>query len=402
MPSLNRRQLLYSAAAISSSFFFFRNPGIVNARKTFSSQPEDQQIKRILNKIVADQPIPGIIAAIAEQGKDLKIACAGKRKKGEEPSVEVDDLMHMGSCTKAMTATLIGRLVDKKKLKFSHTINELLPSLAAKIHADYRDVTIANLLTHRSGMPANAKNWWLSEGTTISQKRFNIAVDTLDAAPAERPNSSYTYSNLGYMVAGMMAAAVGKKSWEEMIAAEVFQPLRMDSAGFGVPGTSGKIDQPWGHISLENGKARAIQGDNAPALGPAGTIHMTVADWAKFALLHSVPQKELETMAKSGKQAGKSRVGGLLTPETMLKLHSPVKPLTSSEPSYAMGWITGQRSWAGGEILTHSGTNTMWYCTVWLAPIENRAYLVAANIAGGQTGAIIDSVFGPLIQVAKR
>jgi len=399
MPNFSRRQFLQdSTVAISSAACLFTSALEASPWVDLGSQIADPQIKDILTEMVAQQPIPGVVAAVAEKGKELRIACAGKRKQGSKAPILIDDVMHMGSCTKAMTATLIGRLVDQKRLSFSSTIEEVLPNLAAKIHADYRGVTLANLLTHRSGMPANAKNWWLQDGTTITQKRLNVAVDSLVAPPNDKPSEDYLYSNLGYMVAGLMAVTTGKKSWEELITAQVFKPLGMDSAGFGVPGTSGEVDQPWGHISLPGDRIRAVQGDNAAALGPAGTAHMSVADWAKFALLHSISQADLEKLAGSGK---KTMVGGLLTPETMLTLHTPIQPSFKTQPSHAMGWITGQRPWAAGEVLTHSGTNTMWYCTVWLAPIQNRAYLVAANISGGQTATLVDSLFGPLIQAAN-
>jgi CubicO group peptidase (beta-lactamase class C family) len=97
------------------------------------------------------------------------------------------------------------------------------------------------------------------------------------------PGSAYLYSNLGYVIAGAVVERTLSKSWEEAISELVFAPLGMTSAGFGGLGTPGLIDQPWGHNVdgrpvPKNGPAV----DNPAVLGPAGTVHATLRDWAKF------------------------------------------------------------------------------------------------------------------------
>jgi len=132
----------------------------------------------------------------------------------------------------------------------------------------------------------------------------------------------------------------------------------MASAGFGSPGRPGTVDQPWGHHASGNDIRPTLE-DNAPAIGPAASVHCSVPDWAKFAALHL------------GGERGRAR---LLKPATFRTLHTPPPGF-----DYAGGWIIGDRSWADGRVLTHNGSNTSWYATIWLAPVRDFAILVATN-----------------------
>ena len=152
------------------------------------------------------------------------------------------------------------------------------------------------------------------------------------------------------------------QSWEQLIQAELFDPLSMTSAGFGPPGTEGEVDQPWGHFGPAV-MAKAVQGDNRPPLGPAGRVHCSIRDWAKFVSLHLRGARGEETT--------------YLTAETFARLHRP-----PAAGDYALGWVITERPWAGGTVLTHGGSNTMWYCVVWMAPEKNLAVLSVTNIGG--------------------
>jgi CubicO group peptidase (beta-lactamase class C family) len=99
--------------------------------------------------------------------------------------------------------------------------------------------------------------------------------------------------------------------------------------------------------------------DNPVAIGPAGIVHCSITDWARF-IAANLP-------------GGKTK---LVKPETLRKLHTP----PPGTPPYAMGWlVVNNQPWADGEALTHAGSNTMWYAVAWLAPEKDFAVLVATN-----------------------
>jgi D-alanyl-D-alanine carboxypeptidase len=155
----------------------------------------------------------------------------------------------------------------------------------------------------------------------------------------------------------------------------------MTSAGFGAPGTRGKVDQPWGHVDAD-GTLRPNQIDNAPVLGPAGTVHCSMGDWSRFIaeILRSAQGHPSLVSAGTFKQL--------------------ITPLPNQD--YAGGWIIAQRPWAGGMALTHAGSNTTWFCNVWIAPNKDSAFLIATNCGGDSAAKAADEGIGDLIRFNSR
>lgn len=293
---------------------------------------------------------------------------------GSPTAVTAHDLWHLGSCTKAITATLLAVLVQEGRLTWETTLAELFPDMAADMDEDFRKITLEHLLTHRSGLPANGPWWELGRERTLTEQRLEL-LRRMSAQPLEHPpGSRYEYSNVGYALAGLMAETVLQQTWEEALWERVLKPLGVqpNQFGFGIPGTQGEVDQPWGHRSswLGLGPLVAVQIDNAPSLGPAGTVHASLDAWAKFIALHLDPQQPL------------------LRIELWDKLHTP-----PAESKYALGWTVLERSWAQGtkgsseqgRALTHAGSNTVNYCVCWLAPERGFAVLAVTN--SGQANA---------------
>ena len=335
-----------------------------------------QNIQRAVSDVVAKEKLPGMIAAIGDAQGVIAIGAAGVRKQGADVPITARDLVHLGSCTKAMTCVVLATLVSDGTLSWNTRLVQVFPELKRHLHDQYHDVTLWQLVTHRAGLPANASDWWVHRDKDITARRLAIMKDNLQAAPAGSVGK-YLYSNLGYMVAGCMAERMTGSTWESLIDERLFKPLGMRSASFGPPGAKGKVDQPWGH-SRSSGDWQARQFDNAEALGPAGRVHCTLADWAKFTALH-LPQN-------------RSR---LLSQQNLDKLIEP-------SGQYAGGWNVLQRTWAEGPTQTHSGSNTMWYAVVWVAPKLNRTFMVATNSSDKNSRVICDRMIAELISIDRQ
>jgi CubicO group peptidase (beta-lactamase class C family) len=321
----------------------------------------DKQINALLASVRAKHKLPGLVGAILRGDRLVAIGVDGVRKAGSSEALRVDDKMHLGSCTKTLTATLIALLVEEKKLSWDTTILQVFPRLKDEIHPNFRGVTLAQLLTHRAGLPADGPWRDLGNQSTTAQ-RLTLLKKMLKKAPDSKPGTKYVYSNVGYALAGLVAETVTGKSWEELMRRRLFKPLGMTSAGLGVPGTRDRVDQPWGHLWTKEAFL-PLQHDNAAALGPAGTVHCSLPDWAKFIALHL-----------RGAQ-GRAR---LLKAATFKYLLTPPKG-----QEYACGWVVAKRPWAGGLVLAHDGTNKMWFAVVAVAPGRDFAVMVAANAGGG-------------------
>ena len=300
----------------------------------------------------------------------------GARKAGGTTAATTADLWHLGSMTKAMTATLLGTFVAQAKLKWDATLGDLLPDLMTKATLEAQRITVRQLLTHRSGLPANREHW---DALPAAADRAAIVREECARPLTSAPGTAFLYSNLGYMTAGVVAERLGGHPWESLMQTRLFSPLKM-SAGFGGTGTAGKEDQPWPHD--KDGQPMPANGpatDNPPSLGPAGTCHTTLADYARFAADH--------LRGAAGKKA-------LLPASLYTDLHTPAQG-----EDYAMGWTATTRDWAGGKVLTHNGTNNMNYFVAWLAPLKGFAVIAACNQGGDPAAKACDAVCAALISM---
>lgn len=293
----------------------------------------------------------------------------GVRRFGTGDKAQIGDKWHLGSCTKAMTCALYARLVEQGALRWSAPLTTLLAGVA--IDATWRDATVEQFLMHRAGVSDAAfltPDWiassYLANNSDLVRQRRQL-VEALLANPRMGQPGVLEYSNLDYILAGAVIEQATGKSWEAVMRAEVFEPLRIRTGGFG----AARGRQPWSH-TMRDGKPVAVspddpRSDNPPAVGPAGTVHMSIEDHARF----------IRVFLTDG--------GGWLRRETVRKLKTP---FDNAEQSYALGWVvvTG-RSWARGPMLGHEGTNTKNHAYVAVAP--NRGVAVAAYSNDEKRGA---------------
>lgn len=300
--------------------------------------------------------VPGIASAWIQDGTIFEIKTDGVRTAGSSELIESDDAFHLGSCTKAMTATLAAMFIEENKLNWSSTLVELLPGLA--LHPSYAEMTFENLLVHRAGLPVDHDELFNKvRSMNPTAGREQITRTLLAEAPLTAPGTKYVYSNFSYIIAGHILERLSGKSWEVLMKEKIFNPLGMSSCGFGVtPEVSAH--------ALIDGKFVPKYYDNPEAFGPSSTVHCSLIDWGKFLTIHS---------------KGFQGENNLLHADTYKKLHS-VHPSRDSSYTYG-GWILQTRAWAKGATLSHAGSNTLNYAKVYIAPNIDSVVMSATNIA---------------------
>ncbi|MEW4569068.1 serine hydrolase domain-containing protein [Tautonia sp. JC769] len=348
---------------------------------------EARALAALLEPIRERHGLPALAGAIVTAEGPIAVGAVGLRRAGDGPAVSLDDRFHLGSCTKAMTATLLATFVEEGVISWQTTLAEALPDLARVMHPDYRSATLEQLLAHRAGFSGETAAPGLSllamkaSSASLTAQRTDYLRRVLAEAPASRPGTTFEYSNRGYIVAGAIAERLGKAPWEDLMRRRLFEPLGMSSGGFGPMASPGRADQPWPHLVREGITLPIPPGpgaDNPLMIGPAGTVHASMADWARFVACHL--------------RAGEGRPA-LLAPETFATLHA--RP---GDGNYAFGWGFHERSWGGGTVLNHAGSNTMNYAVVWMAPRRRFAVLAATNQAGDAGPKACDEASSALIQ----
>ena len=325
-------------------------------------------LEQTLTTIREKEHLPAVAGLIQIDGKIAAEAASGVRALGHQQRVTVNDRWHIGSDTKALTATMIARLVENGVMKFEDTLAASFPAFADKMDPAYRGVTIFQLLSHTAGLPPLTEDKDAAEfeavvksANGVKAQREAVARKYLTMPPASKVGE-FKYSNIGFIIAGAIAEAKTGKTWEELIREQIFQPLGITNAGFGAPGASGKFDQPCGHKQV-SGKLVPLdpadpEADNPLALGPAGTINITLKDWMRFA------QDQLD---------GEHGRGKLLRAETYRKLHTPVKD------NYALGWGAKLDDDGVPLVITHNGSNGNWVAEVRIMPKHAIIILLATN-----------------------
>lgn len=356
------------------------------AALTLPLSAQTMNVNALLKPIRDKHDLPALAGAVVTSRGLIAVGAVGVRRYGDPTPVTTADQFHLGSDTKAMTATLLALLVQEGKLSWKTTLETALPELTDVMDPAYRKVTLEELLAHRAGFsgdtaPAGKTLMDLHrlEGTPREQ-RLAYARMILAEPAAYPPGTKQVYSNRSYAVAGVIAEETTGESWEDLMEERLFGPLGMKSCGYGAMGAPGKIDQPWQHV-LEDGKHRAIGPgpltDNPVAMAPAGLVHCSLPDWGKFITAHLRGEKGLP---------------GILKPAAFKALHE------SPYGDYGFGWGITERGWAGGKVLTHAGSNTQNFAVVWMAPLKDFAVLVATNQGGDEAAKACDEAAGVLIQ----
>ena len=310
--------------------------------------PTDLGVLAAQTRQAADAPAIGV--AVMRTGHEPRVAVDGHRLAGSDDDVTADDLWHWGSVTKSFTATLVARLVEKGTVDWSDTVGDWLGDGAPDMNAAYRDVTFEQLLTHRSGMPANIPPErfaaFTQEPDDPIADRLNWVRIALAQEPAGPKQVTFVYSNNGYIVAGAMLEAATGTPWEDLMQREIFDPLKITSGGFGPPGDN----QPRGHTRI-NGADTPVppDADNPAALGPAGRLHMSLTDMLTYLTAHATKRADF------------------LAPATYEKLHTP-----AFGGMYAFGWVA-----ISPDARWHNGSNNMWYAEA------------IFNLAGDKVAAVV-------------
>ncbi|MCG3125939.1 MAG: D-aminopeptidase [Phycisphaerae bacterium] len=320
-------------------------------------------LPELVETVRGDTRAPALAVAVVRGGKVVDEAVAGVRELKKPEKAELTDRFHIGSVTKSLTSTVVGRLIERGVLRWDLKLAEGLPGV--EMREEYRDVTLEMLLQHRGGIRAytdgSEDNFRarLAAGTTGSEARAQFAAFILNAEPVAKPGSSTNYSNAGYGVAAAIAERAAKKSWEELLEEIVFKPLELKAAGFGWPVNEQRRDQPRGHFG--RGEALTPQPDGVYNLGaylaPAGDVHCSIHDLALYAAAHL---------------KGLRGEDGLLKAETMKRLHTP-----PAGADYACGWVI--RKEGDSEVHWHNGSAGTFYAMVMIYPADDVALVAAAN-----------------------
>jgi len=357
----SRFLLFFFPLLLNASFFDWLEP----------LSPKAERAKELLTgfdasieKALADYQVPGLVVGVVVDGHVVYAKGFGYRDLEQKQPMTPETLFAIGSCTKAFTAFAMGNLVDEGRLEWDQPVIDILPEFRLWDQYATVNLTIRDILTHRSGMPRHEFVWYNSKMSKSEMlKRIRYLQPSFDI------RERYQYGNLMYFTAGLAMEQAAGKPWEELIREKILNPLNMTHTNFSIEETQ-KTDN-YAFPYLEKGdQLKKIPFRSLSLIGAAGSINSTLDD-----MMHWIQ------MQVGG---GVYKNQALISPATLQELHAaqvivPGAPETKETLLYAYGIGWAVLSYRGHYLVSHDGVSDGFTSVVALLPAENIGLVILSN-----------------------
>ena len=355
-------------------------PALLLALATAAAAPApappdiDQWVARAMRTF----EVPGLALAIVKDDAVVVAKGYGVRKLGDPAPVDARTLFGIASNTKAFTATALGLLVEEGKLEWDAPVVRYLPAFAMWDPFVTREITVRDLLVHRSGLGLGAGDllWW-PEST---YDRKEIARRLRFIQPATGFRTAYAYDNVLYLMAGELIETISCQTWENFVATRILARVGMTGSNVrhSAAAAGGNVATP--HAPVD-GAVRAIRPFESDNTNPAGGINSSADDMAKW----------LRVQLSGGMLADGSRLFSAQTARQLTSIVTPIPigdpppelpPLKTNFHGYALGFDI--RDYRGHKIVMHTGGLPGYVSRVAMIPDLNVGVAVLTNQESGE------------------
>ena len=318
--------------------------------------------------------IPGLAVAVVKDGKVVHAGGYGVRELGKPEKVDEHTLFAIGSTTKAMTAALVGMLVDERKLAWDDPVTKHLPAFQLKDAAVTREITVRDLLTHRAGL-GNADYLWYGQENSTAEILRRVRL----LEPAYSLRSRFIYQNVMYAAAGEVVAAVSGRPWTEVVRTRIFEPLGMRESVAALRDVPPGANVASPH-ALVRGRVKVISNMSVDSVAAAGSVWSSVHDMSKWiqCLLDGGRLPDGKRLLSERTFAELFRPQAFV-PDSMYPTTQLVKPHWMT---YALGWF--QQDYRGRAVDFHTGSIDGMIALAGMIRDERLGIYVLANLSGGE------------------
>jgi CubicO group peptidase (beta-lactamase class C family) len=333
----------------------------------------DAYIQRVLRGF----DVPGLALAIVRNGQVVVSKGYGVRKLGQPQAVDAQTLFGIASNTKLFTATALGLLVEERKIAWDAPVVQYLPSFQLWDPFVTREITIRDLLVHRSGLGLGAGDllWW----PPSTYDRKEIARRLRFIRPATSFRSAYAYDNVLYLVAGEVIEAVTGQSWEDFVAARILAKagMRGSNVRHSAAAAGGNIASP--HAPID-GVVRVIKPFDSDNTNPAGGINSSADDMAKWMIVQ-LGRGRLADGSRLFSENTWRQLTTLVTPMPLGNPPAELAALRANFRGYALGLDV--KDYRGHKILAHTGGLPGYVSKVMMIPELELGIAVLTNQESG-------------------
>lgn len=344
---------------------------LVTSHVVAGQQPSLQRLDEEITRAMREWEVPGLAIAIVKDDALVYAKGYGVRTLGRPEPVTEHTIFAIGSASKAFTAAALGMLVDDGKISWDDPVTTHLKGFQLFDPYVTRELTVRDLLCHRSGLDRAEMLWY---GSDYSRDEILRRVRFLK--PSWSFRSRFGYQNIMYLAAGQIIPAVTGKSWDEFIREGIFAPLGMTESTTSITELKKFTDVATPHAKIDD-VVRAVPWRNIDNIAPAGSINSTVLDMAQWVRLH----------LNEGR-VGKERLLSSGVVKEMQKSHTIIPyepPFSLGTPEahfldYGLGWFL--HDYRGRKIVQHGGNIDGMSALVALAPEERLGLVILTNLNG--------------------
>lgn len=333
---------------------------------------DPKPIDEVVEKALAAFHAPGAAVVVVKGDEVVYLKGFGVKKQGTEEKVTPDTVFAIASCSKAFTATLCAMLADDGKLKWDDQVHDHLDYFRLSDELADHEVTIRDLLSHRTGMPRHDLLW-----SALTTDTGDVIRRWGRAKPSTSFRSTWEYANVPFTTAGVIAGRLSKSDWTAATKKRIFDPLEMTSSTTTVKAAKAAADHATPHYYGFDKSVRAVDWDEIDHMGGAGCVGSTARDmgnWLRFQLAGGTfAGKRLV----SEKNLGETRVPQMIVkPEGPFAAYFPPKATTFT--TYGLGWFV--HDYRGHVCLSHGGTLTGFRAQCMIVPGQKVGVFVACNL----------------------
>jgi CubicO group peptidase (beta-lactamase class C family) len=344
---------------------------VVAPQATFAQGLPSQAFDDYVNQAIKEWEVPGVAIAVIKDDKIVFARGYGVRQLGKPELVDDHTLFAIGSSSKAFTAAAIGMLVDEGKLKWDDPATKYLPGFQLFDPYSTREMTVRDLLTHRSGLSRGDMLWYASP-----YDRAEILRRVRYLKPTWSLRAQFGYQNIMFLAAGQIIPSLMNKSWDDFVSERIFTPLGMKETSTSIKALANSSDVAAPHAKIDD-KVQPIAWRNIDNIGPAGSINSNVTDmaqWVRLQLGGGMYQNQRLLSAAVVKE--------MHSPQTVIRIEGNNERLYPEAHflNYGMGWFLSD--YHGRKVVEHGGAIDGMRAIVAMMPEEKLGLVVLTNLGG--------------------
>jgi len=334
---------------------------------TANDNTQTSPIDKLVRDAVAAWDVPGAAVVVVTRDRVVARNGYGRRELGRDQPVTEDTIFPLASCSKAFTSTLLAMLADDGKVGWDDPVRKHWPDFHLADPLADAQVTLRDLLTHRTGVAGHDFLWYRSPFSPAE------LVRRVGKLPLERSfRSAFQYQSVMYTAAGLAAGRAGGLTWQDLVKGRVFGPLGMTTARTTTPESSDNLAVP--HRLDRDGRLRVIPWYVQREPNAAGSIHASVRDltfWLQFQIGDGTYRGRRLVSAQNLDETH--------TPQFALRLEGIVKESNPDtlQMSYGLAWVI--QDYRGHLLVSHAGTIDGFRAHITLLPRDGFALAILAN-----------------------